>query len=225
VDTYGTSIRLGRNFTRGAHTLASRSRLAAHRFPGGRSTYSYLPASCREQEVRFRKIDWIRARVPRTPRKSLYLDIALFHNEYDDLYGYGPGSAFVETSPSPAHLILQLPLANALKGATYGVEIAPDWKPFDWWDLKGSYSYLHLAVRDKSGFTENLNTVSDNGSSPHHQFVLQSLFNLPKRLELDATVRYVSTLPAQAVKRTRQRISGLAGGRHPIGNSLLLDKT
>jgi len=132
--------------------------------------------------------------------KNLYLDIAAFHNDYDDLYGYGPGSAFVETSPPPARLILQLPLANALKGATYGVEIAPHWKPFDWWDLKGSYSYLHLVVRDKAGFTDNLNTVSDNGSSPHHQYVIQSLFNLPKRFELDATIRYVSTLPAQTVE-------------------------
>jgi iron complex outermembrane recepter protein len=132
--------------------------------------------------------------------KNLYLDVAAFHNDYDDLYGYGPGSGFVETSPPPARLILQLPLANALKGLTYGVEIAPDWKPFDWWDLKGSYSYLHLKVRDKAGFTDNLNTVSDNGSSPHHQIVLQSRFTLPKRLELDATVRYVSILPAQMVE-------------------------
>jgi iron complex outermembrane recepter protein len=132
--------------------------------------------------------------------KNLYVDIAAFHNDYDDLYGYGPGLGFVETSPPPAHLVLQLPLANALKGTTYGLEIAPDWKPFAWWDLKGSYSYLHLNVRDKAGFTDNLNTVSDNGSSPHHQFVLQSLFNLPKKFELDATVRYVSALPAQTVE-------------------------
>ncbi len=131
--------------------------------------------------------------------KGLYLDIAAFHNDYDDLYGYGPGVAFLESTPPPAHLILQLPLANALKGSTYGVEITPDWKPVSWWDLKGSYSYLHLAVRDKSGFTDNLNTVSDNGSSPHHQFVLESLFNLPKKLQLDSTIRYVSALPAQAV--------------------------
>jgi iron complex outermembrane receptor protein len=57
-----------------------------------------------------------------------------------------------------------------------------------------------LRVNDKSGFTDSLNTVSDNGSSPHHEFVLQSLFNFPKNLELDATVRYVSALPAQAVE-------------------------
>jgi iron complex outermembrane receptor protein len=145
--------------------------------------------------------------------KDLYLDITVFNNDYDDLYGYGPGVAFVETSPEPAHLILQLPLANALKGVTRGVEIAPDWKPVGWWELKGSYSYLFLAVRDKSGFTDNLNTVSDNGSSPHHQFVLQSLFNLPKKLEFDATIRYVSALPAQTVEA--YTTADLRFGWHP----------
>ncbi|MGB2590412.1 MAG: TonB-dependent receptor [Candidatus Acidiferrum sp.] len=131
--------------------------------------------------------------------KGLYLDISAFHNDYDNLYGYGPGIGFLETSPPPAHLVLELPLANALRGATYGAEIAPDWKPVSWWELKGSYSYLHLQVHDKPGFTDDLNTVSDNGSSPHHEFEIQSLFNLPKKFEFDQTLRYASALPAQTV--------------------------
>lgn len=131
--------------------------------------------------------------------KGLYLDVSAFHNDYDNLYGYGPGTGFLETTPPPAHIVLQLPLANALRGATYGAEIAPDWKPVEWWELKGSYSYLHLYVHDKPGFTDNLNTASDNGSSPHHEFEIQSLFNLPRKIELDETLRYVSALPAQLV--------------------------
>jgi iron complex outermembrane receptor protein len=131
--------------------------------------------------------------------KNLYVDLAVFQNEYNDLYGYGTGSIFVENTPAPPHVVLQLPLANALNGDTTGVEIAPDWKPVEWWELKGSYSYLHLYVHDKAGFTDNLNTVSDNGSSPHHQVVIQSLFNFPKKFEFDVTYRYVSALPAQLV--------------------------
>jgi iron complex outermembrane recepter protein len=61
--------------------------------------------------------------------KGLYLDVTAFNNDYDDLYGYGAGIGFVETLPAPAHLILQLPLANALRGVTRGVEITPHWKP------------------------------------------------------------------------------------------------
>jgi iron complex outermembrane recepter protein len=131
--------------------------------------------------------------------KHLYLDTALFRNDYNDLYGYGPGIAFVEISPAPAHLVLQEPLTNALKGDTSGGEIAPDWKPAQWLEFRGSYSYLHLYVHDKPGFTDDLNTVSDNGSSPHHQVLAQSLMTLPKGLEVDAIYRHVSSLPAQNV--------------------------
>jgi iron complex outermembrane receptor protein len=130
---------------------------------------------------------------------KLYLDVSLFRNDYNDLYGYGPGSGFVETTPLPVHLVLQEPLANALKGDTAGGEIAPDWKPNHWIELRGSYAYLHLYVHDKPGFTDTQNTASDNGSSPHHQVVVQSFLNLPRRFEFDATYRYVSGLPAQKV--------------------------
>jgi len=132
--------------------------------------------------------------------KALYLDIAAFHNDYSDLYGYGAGTGFVEALPAPVHLVLQLPPANTLRGDTNGFEIAPDWKPLGWWQLKGSYSYLQLAVHNQAGLPDPLGVVaSDNGSSPHHGIVLQSLFNLPKRFELDATYRFESALPAQLV--------------------------
>lgn len=131
--------------------------------------------------------------------RDFYLDISVFRNDYNHLYGYGPGSEYVETYPSPAHIILQLPLANALKGDTSGGEIAPEWKPANWLQVKGSYSYLHLYVHDRPEFTDDLNTVSDNGSSPHHQAVIQALFNIPGGFEFDPTYRYVSRLPAQTV--------------------------
>jgi iron complex outermembrane receptor protein len=97
------------------------------------------------------------------------------------------------------HLILQEPLANALKGDTSGGEITPDWKPANWLQIKGSYSYLHMFVHDKPGFTDNQNTVTDNGSSPRHQATIQALFNMPKGFEFDSTYRFVSSLPAQKV--------------------------
>jgi iron complex outermembrane receptor protein len=131
--------------------------------------------------------------------RKFYIDIAIFRNDYNDLYGYGPGSEFLETAPAPSRIILQEPLANALKGDTSGGELAPDWKPVHWLAVKGSYSYLHLYVHDKPGFTDDQNTVSDNGSSPHHEVFAQALFNIPKGFEFDADYRYASSLPAQKV--------------------------
>jgi len=147
---------------------------------------------------------------------KLYIDIATFRNDYNDLYGYGPGSIFVETSPSPAHVILQEPLANALKGHASGGAIAPQWKPAHWLEIKGSYSYLHLYVHDKPGFTDSQNTVSDNGSSPHHLVKIQSLLNLPHKVEFDATYRHVSSLPAQKVNA--YNTADVRCGWHPSHN-------
>lgn len=133
--------------------------------------------------------------------KNLYLDTDFFYNSYHDLYGYGPTSVFVEPTPAPVHVVAEVPLANATEGDTTGVEIAPDWKPFRWWNLKGSYSFLHLLVHDRPGVAGPFNSLvvsSDNGSSPHHQVQFQSLFDLPKRLECDFDYRFVSALPAQA---------------------------
>ncbi len=133
-------------------------------------------------------------------RAKLYLDAAFFYNDYNDLYGYGTTSIFLEPSPAPPHAVVQVPLANATAGDTTGFEIAPDWKPLNWWELRGSYSYLHLYVHDRAGVAGSFNglvTASDNGSSPHHQVEAQSLTRLPKNFELDLTFRYVSALPAQ----------------------------
>jgi iron complex outermembrane receptor protein len=132
--------------------------------------------------------------------RKLYLDATFFHNAYNDLYGYGPSQTLVELSPAPPHFLLQLPLANATKGDTDGIEIAPDWKPSTWWELKGSYSFLHLSVQNRApaaGVYNVLITSADNGSSPHHEIELQSLFNLPGKIEFDTTYRFVSGLPAQ----------------------------
>jgi iron complex outermembrane recepter protein len=146
--------------------------------------------------------------------EKLYVDVAVFQNQYNDLYGYGNPSVLLENTPPPLRAIFLLPLANALKGDTTGFEIAPNWKPVGWWELKGSYSFLHLYVRDKAGFTDTLNTASDNGSSPHHQFVIQSLFTFPKKFEFDATYRYVSALPAQLVNA--YGTADVRFGWHPV---------
>jgi iron complex outermembrane receptor protein len=151
---------------------------------------------------------------------NLYLDADFFYNNYNDLYGYGPSATIVETSPAPAHFLLQLPLANATKGDTSGVEIAPDWKPLSWWELKGSYSFLHLYVHNKAdaaGIYNALITASDNGSSPHHQIEMQSRFNLPKRFEADATYRFVSALPAQTSTPAGASVNAYSTGDFRVG--------
>jgi iron complex outermembrane receptor protein len=142
----------------------------------------------------------------------LHVDVSAFHNEYDNLLGYGFPSTSVENVPVP-HILLRLPVANGAKGTTDGFEIAPEWRPASRWQLKGSYSYLHLDVHIKPSAAVSGNALElavknsiDKSvvemyerSSPHHRTIIQSSFNLPGNLEFDQTFRYVGALPAQKV--------------------------
>jgi iron complex outermembrane receptor protein len=131
--------------------------------------------------------------------RNVYVDVTGFYNIYHDLQSYGPLSLVPHTTPIVYDAIL-VPYANGIEGHTIGAEMAPDWKINSHWQLRGSYSYLHMSLRDAPGYTDVGSLLASYlGSSPHHTATIQSLVNLPKRLELDTTWRYVSALPAQKV--------------------------
>jgi iron complex outermembrane recepter protein len=124
---------------------------------------------------------------------NVYVDFTAFYNTYNGLQGFGP-AAITQASPT-APVFFILPYANIINGHTDGVEIAPNLKITHWWQLRGSYSYLDMALRDKPGFTDVGNLLASYmGSSPRHVASFQSLVNLPKQFELDATYRYTSGL-------------------------------
>lgn len=131
-----------------------------------------------------------------------YLDVATFFNNYDNLSSIGAPTLSFQQSPPPSYtyILVTIPYVNGIKGNTDGIELAPNWNVTSWWQLKASYSYFEMHLRDKSGFSDPGTRTVDVGSSPHHQVVIQSLFNLPKKFEFDPTYRYVSALPAQGVK-------------------------
>jgi len=130
-------------------------------------------------------------------KPKFYVDIAAFYNNYTNLLSIEPGTPFSETSPPPGHVVFPLYFRNGLLGNTSGFEISPDWTPTRWWRLRGSYSYLHIDLNQSSGSQDISTANSIQGSSPHHQVAIQSSFDLPKKLELDQSFRYVSALPAQ----------------------------
>jgi iron complex outermembrane receptor protein len=132
-------------------------------------------------------------------KPKFYVDIAAFYNNYDHLLSLEPGAPFSENSPTPTHTVVPLFFRNGLLGKTSGFEVAPDWTPISWWRLRGSYSYLYMDLQKHSGSLDATTASSTQGSSPHHQIVIQSSIDLPKKLEFDQTFRYVSALPAQRV--------------------------
>ncbi len=132
-------------------------------------------------------------------KPRFYVDLAAFYNNYDHLLSIEPGAPYSETSPPPPHTVVPFFFRNGLLGKTSGLEIAPDWTPNGWWRLRGSYSYLYMDLKKHSGSVDTTTAASTQGSSPHHQIVVQSSFDLPKKLEFDQIFRYVSALPAQRV--------------------------
>jgi iron complex outermembrane receptor protein len=129
------------------------------------------------------------------------VDVSAFHSEYENLQSFGSVSISLDATPEPPHATIHVPYANGIKGATDGFEVAVDWKPTSRWQLKGFYSYLSLALRNEPGSTDALGRIPIyEGSSPKHQFTIQSRLDLPRGLEFDQIYRYVSALPASQVK-------------------------
>ncbi len=128
------------------------------------------------------------------------MDIATFYNNYDHLFSIEPGTPFSETSPPPTHIVVPFFIRNGVLGTTYGIEIAPDWRPAGWWRLEGSYSFLHMDISKSAGSLDSSTPRSTGGSSPQHQVVIQSFLQLPGKIEFAQTVRYVSALPSQLVR-------------------------
>jgi iron complex outermembrane receptor protein len=131
---------------------------------------------------------------------KLYCDIAAFHNQYDNLESYGgPASLFTfPISPYPYEQI-NIQFGNGLRGVSDGIEVAPDWKYKSWFELRGSFSHVHVALHSKRGFDQASYASSVEGSSPHREASAQGIFTLPRGVEIVPDYRFVSALPADNV--------------------------
>ena len=114
--------------------------------------------------------------------QRLGLSISTFFNDYDDIRSVEP------IAGAPGQFII----LNRLRAKTYGVELSTTWQPLDWWRLRGGYTYLRKEIR--LGDSGDINRGRGEGNDPHHQFLVQSMVNLPADLEFDSVLRYVDNL-------------------------------
>ncbi len=128
------------------------------------------------------------------------VDIASFYNHYHDLFDEEiTGPVFLEDNPPPPHYLLPAEFGNGLLGYTKGVEIVPEYRPFERWRLRGSYSFLHMNIGKAPGSGDIGTAASIVGSSPQTEVWIQSSLDISKSFQLDLTYRYVSILPAEGV--------------------------
>ncbi len=131
--------------------------------------------------------------------ERLFVDLALFHDDYTRLLSLEPGVPFTETSPPPSHAVLPFGFGNGMTAEVRGAELSLDWRLASRWRLSGSCSFLEL---DLAPSADSLDTTTENtteGSSPRRMASLRSSMDLPRNFGLDVTLRYVGRLPSQLV--------------------------
>ncbi|HTM65768.1 MAG TPA: TonB-dependent receptor [Flavipsychrobacter sp.] len=115
------------------------------------------------------------------PCRNLSLSLATFFNSYDNLYS-------VEAVPGTQTYHIQ----NGGEGHSVGLELSGNYQPFEWWRLRGGYTYFHKEIRNKPGHNADYYNL---GLDPEHQVVLQSIMSLPYHFQLDVAGRYVDDIP------------------------------
>jgi iron complex outermembrane receptor protein len=123
------------------------------------------------------------------PFSKLSLSAAAFYNVYDNIRSAEPG-------PPPTGFPIRF--ENGVKGDTYGIELSGAYQPVEWWRIRGGYTFLkkQLSVKPDS---KDLNKASAESDDPENQFLIQSMFNLPARIEAGFVLRYADALPAPEV--------------------------
>lgn len=131
----------------------------------------------------------------------LYLDLAEFHNHYQDMIAQSAPTISVDPGGPypPGTFLVAFNFVNGICGTTDGAELSPDWQAASWWRIRPGYSYLHIDLHDQPGFTDTHTVTSLHGSSPNSQAFVQSQIDLPRNVQFDQAIRYVGALPAQKV--------------------------
>jgi iron complex outermembrane receptor protein len=122
-------------------------------------------------------------------RSNLALSLSTFYNQYDDLRSAEPG-------PPPSGI--PITFENGVQGHSYGAELAASYQVSSHWRLRGGYTFLKENLSLKPG-SADLNGGTAESDDPDHQFLVQSIADLPGAIELDAVFRYVGSLPGPVV--------------------------
>jgi iron complex outermembrane receptor protein len=120
------------------------------------------------------------------PIQKLSLSLAGYYNDYDDIY-----SVELANPPAPLPYTIQ----NGVDGQSWGAELSGTYQSTKWWRLRGGYTYFHKDLWNKPGHSSTSASFAALGNDPEHQFVLQSMMDLPAHFQLDVTARYVAELP------------------------------
>jgi iron complex outermembrane receptor protein len=109
------------------------------------------------------------------PRPNLAIDIATFWNDYENLRD-------LDERVFP---VLLVAIQNRASGSIIGAEAAVEWRARPWLGLTASYAH------QRAHFNQDL---LDEKNAPSDRWQLRSAWDLPGRVEFDASIEYTSSL-------------------------------
>ncbi|HQC79848.1 MAG TPA: TonB-dependent receptor [Accumulibacter sp.] len=159
--------------------------------------YTALGEMLRTESVRAFEIGYRQQFAP-----SLSLDVAAFHNRYENLRATTTGNQQLFFYPIP-YILQNVVPDNSNRARTRGVEIAVDWYPLTWWRLQPSYTYLHVDAWSASGDETSAAFASGvQTSSPRQKFSLRSSMSLSNQQQLDFWLRYIGKMGDSSLSST-----------------------
>jgi iron complex outermembrane receptor protein len=130
--------------------------------------------------------------------RRVYLTVAAFYNDHDELLSTEAGATFAEPGPPP-RAVLPVTFGNGLHGEGHGLETTADVDLQNAGRLSGSYSYLRINITKSPGSTDVSQEIRGEGLSPRHQAQVRWALTFARDWTLDAALRHVSSLPAGPV--------------------------
>lgn len=123
------------------------------------------------------------------PSARSSLALSGFYHVYDKLRSAEPG---------PPPFGIPLTFENGVRGNSYGIELAGMYQISERWRLRGGYTLFDKDLVLKPG-SSDLNAASAESDDPRHQLLIQSIADLPGRLQFDLVARFVDVLPNPAI--------------------------
>ncbi len=118
-------------------------------------------------------------------KETLFFDMAVFYNDYDEVY---------TAAPSRTATGYDYSFVNAMEGAGQGFELAADWQARSWLAFQFGYSYLDMDLHPKINLSEEIGSSLLNQSSPRHQASIRSSITLAADWRLNLWLRYVDAI-------------------------------
>ena len=135
-----------------------------------------------------------------SPHPSMWVDTALFYNDYEDLRSYAALTDGFVPAADPPRLEQRLQLNDGKEGRSYGAELASSWQVSAAWSLVGTYSLLFLDMQLDERSIDIPGITDVEGRSPRHQVGVRSRWDVNEDLECDVWLRYVDDLPQEDVE-------------------------